>query len=107
MIYIRGGWGCRLPFPLFAGGKGAAEHVDCRSGGWEFSSDILRKLDRHFKGLFLFGSRARRDSRARSAYDFLFFVDESNKETVRIDRETEIELPDTEDVLSGSLILTV
>jgi predicted nucleotidyltransferase len=72
----------------------------------KFSSDLKRKLGRHIKGIFLFGSRARGDAKATSDYDFLVLVDERNKETVRIVRETEVELLDNEEVLSGSLILT-
>lgn len=72
----------------------------------KFSAEIRRQLGPHLKGLILFGSRARGDARESSDYDFLILVDERSKEIVRLIRQAEVELLDTEEALSGSLILT-
>lgn len=73
----------------------------------KFSLEIKDKLGPHLKGLILFGSRARGDANQASDYDFLILVDERSKEIVRLIRQAEVELLlDTEEALSGSLILT-
>ena len=72
----------------------------------KFSLEIKGKLGPHLKSLILFGSRARGDANQTSDYDFLILVDERSKEIVRLIRQTEVELLDSEEALSGSLILS-
>jgi uncharacterized protein len=72
----------------------------------EFSSNIKRKLGIHLKSIILFGSRARGDASAFSDYDFLILVDERSSENVKLIRQAEVELLDTYDALSGSLIFS-
>jgi len=70
----------------------------------QFSLSIREKLGSHLKSLILFGSRARGDARPSSDYDFLILVDEKSNDIVRLIRQTEVELIDSDGALSGSLI---
>jgi predicted nucleotidyltransferase len=70
----------------------------------KFSSEIRRKLGARLKSITLFGSRARGEASDTSDYDFLILLDKRDAETVRLIRQTEVELLDSYDALSGSLI---
>jgi predicted nucleotidyltransferase len=72
----------------------------------QFAINIKNKLGSHLKSITLFGSRARGDAGSFSDYDFLILVDERNSEIVRLIRQTEVELLDSCDALSGSLIFS-
>lgn len=71
-----------------------------------FSEQVRQKLGPNLHMLFLFGSRARGDSRLGSDYDFVLILDQRNEKIIDTIRDTEVEFLDKFDVPASSLVYT-